>query len=206
MTWLAKTGASLPPEALGPLVVLAVAIAGMLVLDRLPQDWYGMGPHPKPPRLRRLRPPEPTRLTAPVLPPGPITAPAPVDSNGHGPLGTLAPVERGRYSEEYVAYLKGQLPSPIDGKCWPDRIKPWKDAHRAAGGTCDIAKVLGRGGVPNCGAAILLRTMDTDHIHYDTLFGERRQDVVFGCHSCHMTAERIKRERKASIYELWGLP
>lgn len=205
MIWLAKTGGSLPGGAWAAIIVLGLGIAGMLVLDRLPLDWYGMGPHPKPPRLRRLRAPEPTRLTAPVLPPGPITAPAPVDTNGQAALGTLAPAEGGRYSAEYVAYLKGQLPSPIDGKRWPDRVKPWKDAHRAAGGTCDIAKVLGRGQVPNCGAAIPLRTMDTDHIDYDHLFCERRADVVFGCHACHMTAERIKRQRKASIYELWGL-
>lgn len=206
MIWLAKTGGGLPDGAVVVLVMLGLVIAGMLVLDRLPLDWYGMGPHPKPPRLRRLRAPEPTRLTAPVLPPGPITAPADTDGNGHAPLGTLAPAREGRYSEEYVAYLKGQLPSPVDGMRWPDRIKPWKAAHRAAGGTCDIAKVLARGQVPNCGAAIVLRTMDTDHVHYDTLFCERRQDVVLGCHSCHMQAERIKRQRKATIYELWGLP
>jgi hypothetical protein len=47
--------------------------------------------------------------------------------------------------------------------------------------------------------------MDTDHVNYDHLFCERRQDVVFGCHSCHMTRERLKRAG-IDIYTLWGLP
>lgn len=131
------------------------------------------------------------------------------DGNGHGASAMILPMRRSHhgpgFSQRYVAYLRGQVPGD-DGKTfWPDRIKPWKAAHRAAGGQCEIGRVLARGGQPNCGSAVPLVHMDTDHITYDNLFHETRADVAFGCHTDHMRRETLK-QAGLDIYEQWGRP
>ena len=209
MTVLAKSGAVLPPWAGGILLVLAVAAGILLVMEH---RHTGLWKHPRLGRLRdqaeasaarELPPPLPPPAPRPPLPPLQVDA-----GNGHRPhLAVVgAPSRPAHLSAEYLAYLQGRRPSPIDGIRWPDRIAPWKRAHRAAGGRCDIGRVLARGQWPNCGSRAPLKgPIDSDHVSYDRLYHERREDIVFGCRSCHQQRTRLAKQG-TDIYRLWGLP
>jgi hypothetical protein len=216
---LAKSTAGLPGGAVVAFTALVVAIAVLLVMERFPSAWRLWDP----PELSKGQDLTEAPPPAEVLPPGPITPhvpkpterPAPGtaaklldDGHGNGKVTKLRArrTPQGQvFSGRYVAYIKGQVPSPTDGIYWPDRVKPWKDAHRAAGGRCEIAVVLERGGQPNCGQRFVLESMDSDHLSYANLYAETRRDVAFGCHEDHMRREALKRQG-LDIYEAWGTP
>jgi hypothetical protein len=139
----------------------------------------------------------PRRLLAAGLPPAPVVMPTPVGGGASS---------RSRVTPEYTEYIHGRLPGR-DGIYWPERVKPWKAAHRRRRGRCEIGRVLARGGQPNCGPAVVVGSIHADHtdVGYRRLFMEQREDVALGCASCHETRERLKRQG-VRIYDLWGNP